>query len=145
MADSPEVAEAKDRLRALVVPAVATLAELVESDHAGIRLGAAKEILDRGGVPARRDTHTTVDVTMDEEIEELLRSVKRQMAARNTPPEDDLANIEEAIVVQDPAELPLGEQLATGMQSPPEPVLVEEGTAPATARESAPWQAQPRV
>lgn len=111
MADSPEIAEAKDKLRELVVPAVETLGELIDSEHAGIRLGASKEVLDRGGLPTRRDVHQHVDLTLDEEIESLIRSVRRQVEHRSSLTGEGL-DIEDAIVIEDEGPLPLGEQAA---------------------------------
>ncbi len=116
MAEVPEVAAAKAKLKTLVGPAVDTLGELLESEIVGIRLGASKEILDRGGVPAKHETTVQVEVGLDDEIEALLGQVKRQITQRNKAA-DPLNDIEDAVVIEDEeavaaVELPIGEQAA---------------------------------
>jgi hypothetical protein len=56
------------------------LEDLMETGAQRVRLGAAKEVLDRGGLPARQETHVNIDVTMDEQIERLLRSLSERNA-----------------------------------------------------------------
>lgn len=114
MAEVPEVAAAKAKLKTLVGPAVECLGELLESEHSGIRLGASKEILDRGGVPAKHETSVQIEVGLDDEIEALLGQVKKQITQRNKAA-DPLDNIEDAIVIEDEVaavDLPIGEQAA---------------------------------
>jgi hypothetical protein len=140
MADDPRVAEAKERLRGLVGPAVEQLAGLLESEHDGIRLGAAKEVLDRGGVPTRQEHNVSIEIGIDEEIEELIRGVRRQI----TTPKGDGAvdNIEDAVVIEDEVPPEIGEQAAKFIGVPiddrdPEPEEVELVEAW--------WQAAPAV
>lgn len=139
MPDSPEVIQAKEKLRQLVVPAVETLEELVTSEHDGIRLGAAREILDRGGVPAKHETHVQLDIGLDDEIEQLLGNVRRQVEQRGKPTEFG-DEIEDAVLVEEQPELPLGEQVRERIGVPPEaPEAVIVEPEPATAW----WQAKP--
>lgn len=141
MADHPQVAAAKARLKEMVIPAVDTLDDLLHSDHAGIRLGAAREILDRGGVPARTEHNIQVDLTMDEEIEQLIGKVRAQHRATEAAAE---AQIEDAVIIEEqaPVELPVGE-LAADVIAMTQPereaaVIEEENTA-----DIAWWQAAP--
>ncbi len=142
MADVPEVAKAKEKLRALVVPAVDTLAELMDSEHDGIRLGASKEVLDRGGVPAKREQHVQIEVGLDQEIAELISDIKRQgmnvKAAQDYLSDDGIEDAE--VVVEDP-ELTPGEQAAQyiGVATDDIPVEAEVVNEP----QSAWWQALP--
>ena len=55
----------RQAIEALSLPAVATLARLLESENAGAALGAAKEILDRtmGKVRQRVDVDVSVEHT----------------------------------------------------------------------------------
>lgn len=112
MAESPAVLEARERLIELVPKAVATLADLMtNSEQDNVRLGASREVLDRGGLPAK-STHTVeIEVGLDAEIEQLLRGIKRQQV-KNTSGDDSLDNIEDAIVIEDQPQL-LGEQVVT--------------------------------
>lgn len=144
MADAPEIAEAKAKLRGLVVTAVDSLEDLMGSEHDGIRLGAAKEVLDRGGVPAKHDHNVTVEIGIDEEIEELIGSVRRQVEGKKTA-DEYLNGIEDAIVVDENgdevSQLEPGEEAARYIGVPRDEVIedAEEVEAPARAW----WQANP--
>jgi len=109
VADTPEIAEAKAKLRELVGPAVEVLEELMQSEHDGIRLGASKEVLDRGGVPAKQDHTINVEIGIDSEIESVIARVQAQLSKSDTSEFD----IEDAEIVSDEDEvsqLPAGEQ-----------------------------------
>jgi hypothetical protein len=116
VAESPTIREARERLISTVPSAVETLADLLDSQADGVRLGAAREILDRGGLPARQDHHVEVEIGLDDEIEALLRGVARQQEGAELEAEME---IEDAIVIEDEREedlaaLPVGEQAARG-------------------------------
>jgi len=119
VADHPEVVRAKEKLKTLVVPAVDVLEELSQSEHAGIRLGAVREILDRGGVPARQEQHLSIDLTMDEEIEQLVSAVRRQVTGARAAAD---ASIEDAILIEEEEarERPIGELAAETIGVPPQ-------------------------
>lgn len=130
MAEAPEIQEAKEKLRKLVPVAVDKLAGLMDSEHDGIRLGASKEVLDRGGVPAKQDHHVSIEVGLDEEIEQLIAGVRRQVEGKKTAEQYTADLIEDAEVVEDALPLPLGEQAAKLIGVPvddraPEPEEVE--------------------
>lgn len=131
MADDPRVQQAKEKLRDMVVPAVDTLEGLMKSEHDGIRLGAVKEVFDRGGVPAKQEHTHAIEVTLDDEIEQLIAGVKRQVEQRNNPDKYDDVTIEDAEVVEDEnSELPAGEKAGQYIGVPvddrePEPEEVE--------------------
>lgn len=129
MADDPRVQQAKEKLREMVVPAVDTLAGLMDSEHDGIRLGAVKEVLDRGGVPAKQEHVHAIEVTLDDEIEQLIAGVKRQVEQKRNPTQFDGVTIEDAELVEE-AELPAGEAAGKLIGVPvddrePEPEEVE--------------------
>jgi len=79
---------ARAKIRGLVPSAVDVLEDLMETGAQRVRLGAAKEVLDRGGLPARAETHIEIDVTMDEQIEGLLRSLSERKAGVGTDIQD---------------------------------------------------------
>lgn len=144
MADAPEVAKAKERLRELVVPAVEHIAELMDSEHDGIRLSAAKEVLDRGGVPAKSDVHHHVEIGLDDEIEQLIAGVKRQGEGKKLAAEFESSDIEDAVVIDengDP-ELPPGEAAGRLIGVPFDDVPAEVETLEYEAP-AAWWQANP--
>lgn len=116
----------------MVVPAVDKLNGLLESEHDGIRLGAVKEVLDRGGVPSKQEHTHAIEITLDDEIEQLIAGVKRQVEQRSNPEKFDDINIEDAEIVEDEeaVELPAGEKAAEFIGVPvddrePEPEEVE--------------------
>ena len=141
MAEAPEVAAAKAKLKTLVGPAVTALEELMASDIPGIRLGASREILDRGGVPAKHEVSAQIEVGLDEEIEALLGQVKKQIVQRNKAI-DPMDGIEDAIVIEEepePVELPVGEQAAEFIGVP----LDDQIADAEVENEVAWWQASP--
>lgn len=138
MSDHPQIAAAKEAIRELVPGAVEKLGQLAESEHDGIALGAVKEILDRGGVPAKVDHNLHVDLTIDEEIESMLRSLQRNANRQELKAE---LEIEDAIVVQDAPEREPEPALVAGVlpgeYRPPPPPEEEDPNA------SGWWQAKP--
>lgn len=142
MADHPEIAAAKQRLREMVPGAIDRLEELLDSEHAGIRLSATREVLDRGGVPAKAQVDISIDVTLDEEIESMLRQLRRN-AEREQLKEE--LEVEDAEIVEDAAALMPGElvfddtEKLPGNQPPPEPVPEPDPLADVH------WQAKPRT
>jgi hypothetical protein len=142
VADHPEIAAAKQRIREMVPGAIDVLEELLESEHDGIRLSASREVLDRGGVPAKAELAIAVDLTIDEEIESMLRSLRRNAERDELKAEFD---VEEAEIVEDPAALSAGElvfdhdQSLPGNQPAPEPEPEPDPLADAS------WQAKPRA
>lgn len=139
MADHPVIAKAKEDIRGLVPGAVEKLGELSDSEHDGIRLAAVKEILDRGGVPTKQDVNVHVDLTMDEEIENLLRTLHRN---RNREELKEEIEIEDAIVIEDQVEL---EQTLSGTGVLPGEYVAPEEPEPEDPNASAWWQAQPEA
>lgn len=141
MADHPDIAAAKQRIREMVPGAIDVLETLLESEHDGIRLSASREVLDRGGVPAKAELGIVVDLTIDEEIESMLRSLKRNAERDELKAE---LNIEDAEIVEDPAALNAGELVFDHDESLPgnQPAPPEEPTPDPLADAS--WQAKPR-
>lgn len=142
MADHPEIAAAKARLRDMVPGAIDVLEDLLDSEHAGIRLSASREVLDRGGVPAKAQVELAIDLTIDEEIESMLRQLKRNANRDELKAELD---VEEAEIVEDPAQLGPGELVFDHEESLPgrQPVAEPEPDPDPLADPS--WQARPRV
>lgn len=68
MPERPEVLAAKEKLASLLPAALSTMEELLESPSQGARLGAAKDILDRGGVPVHTSVETHVEIGLNEQI-----------------------------------------------------------------------------
>jgi hypothetical protein len=142
VAEDPRVQEAKEKLRDLVVPAVQQLEGLLQSEHDGVRLGAAKEVLDRGGVPTKQEQHVSIEVGLDDEIEQLIVKVRQQLESKDKKGEYEDADIEDAELVED-AQLPPGEQAAAFIGVPideREPTVEETTEVPDV---EAWWQATP--
>jgi hypothetical protein len=139
VADAPEVAQAKEKLRGLVVTAVDRLEDLMDSDHDGIRLGAAKEVLDRGGVPVRHGLDVQVEIGLDDEIEQLMSDVRRQVEGKKTAQEYLADGIEDAVVIEDDRELEVGEQAGKLIGVPVDDVVADAETEDHAAW----WQAAP--
>lgn len=125
----------------MVPGAIDVLEELLESEHDGIRLSASREVLDRGGVPAKAELGIVVDLTLDEEIEQMLRSLKRN--ADRDQLKADLV-VEDAEVVDETTALGSGELVFDHDEALP-------GNQPAPEVEPAPdpladasWQARPK-
>ena len=142
MPESPAVLEARERLIELVPKAVATLADLMtNSEQDNVRLGASREVLDRGGLPAK-STHTVeIEVGLDAEIEQLLRGIKRQQV-KNTSGDDSLDNIEDAIVIEDQPQL-LGEEILTERETERAESMNLDSKPDPTENEAAWWQQTP--
>lgn len=125
----------------MVPGAIDVLEELLVSEHDGIRLSASREVLDRGGVPAKAELGVTVDLTLDEEIEQMLRSLRRNAERDELKAE---LEVEDAEIVDDPAALGAGElvfdhdESLPGNQPAPEPEPEPDPLADAS------WQAKPR-
>lgn len=75
------VSETRERLVDLLPAATETLEALLESFNPSVRLNAAKDILDRGGLDPRKNFDINVTVGLDEEIVTLLAGIKRQQDA----------------------------------------------------------------
>lgn len=77
MPERPEVTAAKEKLAALLPAATRALEDLLDSPSQGARLGAAKDILDRGGVPIHTAVDTSVDISLDSQILQLMGKLAR--------------------------------------------------------------------
>lgn len=78
MAENPEITKARERLVDLLPSAVSTLEELLASPNGQVALGAAKDVLDRGGLPAKTGVDVNVTIGLDDEIQQLLDGINRQ-------------------------------------------------------------------
>jgi len=114
--EQPTLRKARERLTEIVPDAVETLATLLDDADSKVRLGAAKEVLDRGGLPARMEFEATLDTAgLDDAIAGLILKLERKGTMRLLPdlaPEEDVIDaevIEEATLVVEPRspELPL--------------------------------------
>lgn len=72
MPERPEVTAAKEKLASLLPAALNTMESLLESPSEGARLGAARDILDRGGVPVSSAVEVTVEIGIDDQIGQFL-------------------------------------------------------------------------
>lgn len=72
MPERPEVIAAKEKLATLLPGALEALEDLLDSPSQGARLGAARDILDRGGLPATQIVDQHVEVGLDDQISLLL-------------------------------------------------------------------------
>lgn len=63
------------RLKALRNKATETMFELLDSDDDGIRLQASKDILDRSGHKADNNTNLNVNISYEQQLQELINGV----------------------------------------------------------------------
>lgn len=133
MRDEPEeVREARRKLQTLVGPAVDAVEGLLDSHSEAVRLGAAKEVMDRGGLPAKQQQDVHVDVTLDSRIELALAKISKQREIASNPVPASTMTLLEGQPVQLGLQLTAGEDLDDDVA---EAELVEE--------DDAWWQAAP--
>lgn len=72
MAERPEVVAARERLAGLLPKALETMEDLLQGNSEGARLGAARDIMDRGGLPVHASVDHHLDVDLDDRIETVL-------------------------------------------------------------------------
>lgn len=138
--ERPEVTAAKERLAGLLPQALNTLEELLESPSQGARLGASKEILDRGGLPAHVAVDQTIEVGLNDQIELMLGKLAKAREVAYQGAEALLSGAEEGVfeptLFDDVTMTPQPELMVAERYDDDEPVMgevVEEGW----------WQASP--